>query len=162
MPRFGIVSSTQASLRAELGKIVFPSNPLGIEAQALLRHTFFGRTPKKSPFFSAPKKPKKSPAARESRASTQHWGEWGEIAGSRRLGAVLVVVEEKKDVVDGFLEIRLDVLAGNGLDQLFQLLDNAVHFVAGDFLEFFVLVETASCFVCHGALLCRCFEQTAN
>ena len=50
-------------------------------------------------------------------------------------------VDEEEDAVDGIFDVRLDVLALNRFRQAFQLLDDAVHFVAGDFFVFQAVVR---------------------
>ena len=49
---------------------------------------------------------------------------------------IFVVINEIKDLIDGVLEMRSDILAFDVFDEVFQHLDNSIHFIAGDFLEF--------------------------
>ena len=65
------VERKPASSRS-FGKIAFPRAGLATQVRDLLSNTFFGWSPKKSPFFSAPKKPKKSPVNQKSQGLAMH------------------------------------------------------------------------------------------
>ena len=53
----------------------------------------------------------------------------------------VLFVDEEEDAVDGIFDVRLDVLALDRLRQAFQLLDDAIDFVAGDFFVFQAVVR---------------------